>query len=110
MSHGYELKMTPLHTLTLFNSIANEGKMVQPIIVKYIKRADQVIQEFEAKILKEKICSESTLRDVKIMLQGVVERGTAQNIYTPSTILRVKQVLQKMSKTDYILTSIILHS
>jgi len=82
MSHGYELKMTPLHTLTLFNSIANEGKMVQPIIVKYIKRADQVIQEFEAKILKEKICSESTLRDVKIMLQGVVERGTAQNIYT----------------------------
>ena len=83
MSHGYELKMTPLHTLTLFNSIANEGKMVQPIIVKYIKRADQVIQEFEAKILKEKICSESTLRDVKIMLQGVVERGTAQNIYTP---------------------------
>ena len=23
MSHGYELKMTPLHTLTLFNSIAN---------------------------------------------------------------------------------------
>ena len=83
MSHGYELKMTPLHTLTLFNSVANEGKMVQPIIVKYTKRADKVIQHFEAKILKEKICSESTLRDVKTMLKGVVERGTAHNIYTP---------------------------
>jgi cell division protein FtsI (penicillin-binding protein 3) len=82
MSHGYELKMTPIHTLTLFNSVANEGKMVQPIIVKYIKRADKVIQNFEAKVLKEKICSESTLRDVKTMLKGVVERGTAHNIYT----------------------------
>ena len=83
MSHGYELKMTPLHTLTLFNSVANEGKMVQPIIVKYTKRADKVIQHFKAKVLKEKICSESTLRDVKTMLKGVVERGTAHNIYTP---------------------------
>ena len=57
--------------------------MVQPIIVKYTKRADKVIQHFKAKVLKEKICSESTLRDVKTMLKGVVERGTAHNIYTP---------------------------
>ena len=30
MSHGYELKMTPLQTLSLYNAVANNGKMVKP--------------------------------------------------------------------------------
>ena len=41
MSHGYELKMTPLQTLTLFNAVANGGKMVQPLIVKSVRKADK---------------------------------------------------------------------
>jgi cell division protein FtsI (penicillin-binding protein 3) len=80
MSHGYELKMTPLHTLTLFNAVANQGKMIQPIIVKEIKRADQVIESFQSKIINKIICSPATLSKVKEMLEGVVERGTAVNI------------------------------
>ncbi len=80
MSHGYELKLTPLHTLTLYNAVANNGKMIQPIIVKSVQRADKRIEEFEAKILNEQICSKETLREVKLLLEGVVERGTAANI------------------------------
>lgn len=81
MSHGYELKMTPLQTLTLFNAVANGGKMVQPLIVKSVKKADKVMESFETKVLNEKICSENTLRKVRTMLEGVVERGTAENIF-----------------------------
>lgn len=80
MAHGYELRMTPLHTLTLFNAVANNGKMIQPIIVKQIKMADQTIERFEPKTINKRICSPSTLSKVKQMLEGVVERGTAQNI------------------------------
>ncbi len=80
MSYGYELKMTPLHTLTLFNAVANNGKMVKPMIVKSVKRADKTIEEFETEIINERICSKETLRKVRVMMEGVVERGTASNI------------------------------
>ena len=34
MSIGYELKMTPLQTLALYNAVANEGTLLQPQFVK----------------------------------------------------------------------------
>ena len=80
MSIGYELKLAPIHTLTFYNAIANGGKMIEPIIVKEIKIADHVVETFEAKTLKDKICTDGTLAKVKKMLEGVVERGTAKNI------------------------------
>ncbi|MBR10308.1 MAG: cell division protein [Rickettsiales bacterium] len=80
ISHGYELKMTPLQTLTLYNAVANNGKMIQPLIVKSVKKANRSMETYKAKVLNDKICSKETLRQVKIMLEGVVERGTAQNI------------------------------
>ncbi|MEQ9426215.1 MAG: penicillin-binding protein [Cyclobacteriaceae bacterium] len=80
MSHGYELEMTPLQILTLYNAVANNGKMIQPVIVKYVKNADKVVEEFKPKVINDKICSDKTLQKVRMMLEGVVERGTAQNI------------------------------
>jgi len=80
MSHGYELHMTPLQTLTLFNAVANEGRMIQPIIVKQIKEADRTVESFQSNIINKKICSTTTLAKVRDMLEGVVERGTAKNI------------------------------
>lgn len=80
MSIGYELKLTPLQTLTFYNGIANSGKVVQPFIVKKIKKADKVVEEYQPKIIKDNICSAETLDKVKAMLEGVVENGTARNI------------------------------
>jgi cell division protein FtsI (penicillin-binding protein 3) len=80
MSIGYELKISPLHTLTLYNAVANNGKMVKPMIVKRVRKADKIIEEFSTEVLNEKICSENTLQKLRPMLEGVVERGTATNI------------------------------
>lgn len=80
MSHGYELKMTPLQMLALFNGVANDGRMVKPIIVKSIMKADKTVEQFETEVINQKICSPATLQKLKIMLEGVVERGTASNI------------------------------
>ena len=80
MSIGYELKLTPLQTLAFYNGIANDGKIVQPIIVKRVRKADKVVEEFSAKVINERICSEETLKKVRIMLEGVVANGTANNI------------------------------
>ncbi len=81
MSHGYELKMTPLQTLTLYNAVANDGKMVQPLIVRGIRKADRITDRFESKVLNSRICSRNTLLKIRSMLEGVVIRGTAKNIY-----------------------------
>ena len=80
MSIGYELKMTPLQTLALYNAVANEGTLLQPQFVKCIKKASEIQKEYKPRILNASICSKATLRDLKVMLEGVVERGTAKNI------------------------------
>lgn len=80
MSHGYELKMTPLQMLTLFNGVANDGRMVKPIIVKGIMKADKTVEKFETEVINPKMCSPATLQKLRVMLEGVVERGTASNI------------------------------
>ncbi|MCK5171644.1 MAG: transpeptidase family protein [Bacteroidales bacterium] len=80
MSIGYEVRLTPLQTLTLYNAIANDGKMVKPKFVNGIMYHGDLVKTFDTEVLKQSICSRSTLRKVKIMLEGVVERGTAKNI------------------------------
>jgi cell division protein FtsI (penicillin-binding protein 3) len=80
MAYGYGFEITPLHTLTLYNAVANDGKMIKPVFVKNISRADEVEEDFETEVLNDKICSNKTLTKLKLMLEGVVERGTAKNI------------------------------
>ena len=80
MAHGYELKVTPLQTLSFYNAIANNGKFVKPLIVKKIIKANNVIKEFDTEIFEEKIASNRSIQKAKVLLEGVVERGTAKNI------------------------------
>ncbi|MBF9222436.1 penicillin-binding protein [Hymenobacter ruricola] len=80
MSIGYELKLAPLQTLAFYNAVANGGVKVQPMIVKEIKVADQVMQRNEPRVLNPKICSDATLAKVKAMMEGVVLEGTARSI------------------------------
>lgn len=80
MAYGYGLEITPMQTLALYNAVANGGKMIRPIFVKNIKRADKTIESYEPIVLNKQICSEETLIKLRLMLEGVVERGTAQNI------------------------------
>jgi cell division protein FtsI (penicillin-binding protein 3) len=80
MSIGYELKITPLQTLALYNAVANNGVLLKPQFVKYIKKGSSIQAEYDPEILNSSICSKNTLSDLKEMLEGVVERGTAKNI------------------------------
>ncbi|RSK47012.1 penicillin-binding protein [Hymenobacter rigui] len=80
MCIGYELKLAPLQTLAFYNAVANDGVKVQPIIVKEIKQADNVLEHFEAQVLNQKICSDETLEKVRSMMEGVVSEGTARGI------------------------------
>ena len=80
MAYGYGFEMSPMHTLALYNAVANDGVMIKPIIVRTIQKADEVIEEFEPEVLNSKICSRGTLDQLKLLLEGVVDNGTAKNL------------------------------
>jgi len=80
MSIGYELKLTPLHTLAFYNAIANNGTMVKPMIVKRISKAGETWKQYRPEVIRESVCSEATLKQVRKLLELVVQEGTASNI------------------------------
>ena len=75
MSIGYETQLPPIATLTFYNAIANNGKMVKPRFVKAVMKDGEVIQEFPTEVIKEHICSPSTLADIQEILEMVVSQG-----------------------------------
>ncbi|MCL2040922.1 MAG: transpeptidase family protein [Bacteroidales bacterium] len=77
---GYEVELTPLHLLTFYNAIANNGCMVQPRLITKIASKEET-EYVKVDTLKAHICSEKTLRDMRGMLDSVVTRGTARNAF-----------------------------
>ena len=111
MAYGYGLELTPLQTLALYNAVANDGKMIRPIIVKSAQKADKVKEVYKPVVLEEKICSENTLNKIRLMLEGVVERGTAQNIkndhYSIAGKTGTAQILENGRYTRKYITSFV---
>ncbi|MDR2627201.1 MAG: transpeptidase family protein [Dysgonamonadaceae bacterium] len=77
MSFGYETQIPPIYMLTFFNAIANDGKMLKPSFVKEIRQDDNIKQRREPLVIREKICSPSTLNTIRRMLLDVVEDKSA---------------------------------
>ena len=80
MSYGYESLITPLQTLTLYNTIANDGKMVKPRFEKEIKRSGKIVKTFTTEVISEQIVKKSTVQKAKQMLEGVVKNGTGKGL------------------------------
>jgi cell division protein FtsI (penicillin-binding protein 3) len=84
ISIGYESKLNPIHTLTLYNAVANGGKMVKPLFVKSVSNGAQILETFEPVIIRDAIASPKTITQLQELLLGVVENGTARNIKNPN--------------------------
>lgn len=80
ISIGYESIVTPLHTLTFYNAVANNGKMVKPLFVKEIKYRGKTIQTFNTTVIADSICSSRTIAQAKELLEGVVLNGTGSKL------------------------------
>ena len=77
ISYGYETQIPGIYLLQFYNAIANNGKMMRPYIVDYIEKDGEVLWEQEPTVINPQICKETTLKNVRHALEGVVERGTA---------------------------------
>ena len=78
MSIGYEVNVTPLQIITLYNAIANGGKMMKPQFVTEIKKGNQTIEKFDPVVMNPQICPPECVKKLQEMLHGVTVRGTAK--------------------------------
>lgn len=76
MAHGYELMLTPLQILKLYNAVANDGVMMQPYLAHMIISDQNTVKQFEPKVLHSDFMENSTILAVQDMLEKVVTEGT----------------------------------
>jgi cell division protein FtsI (penicillin-binding protein 3) len=78
MSFGYAIQVSPLHTLTLYNAIANEGKMMKPYLVNAIQNDGIIIKQFQPVVLDENICKPAVMKAAKESMELVIKEGTGK--------------------------------
>jgi len=81
MSFGYAIEVTPLQTLTLYNAIANDGKMMKPYLVNRLQSNGQTVKEFEPEVLNEKIADENVIKAARTCMQAVITEGTGKKVF-----------------------------
>ncbi|MFZ9388173.1 MAG: peptidoglycan D,D-transpeptidase FtsI family protein, partial [Chitinophagaceae bacterium] len=63
MSFGYGLQVSPLQTLTFYNAIANNGRMMKPYLVQTIRHNGILVRQFEPVVLEKNICKPGVAAD-----------------------------------------------
>lgn len=82
MSWGYGVSVTAMQTLMFYNAVANNGVMVKPCFVKELRKQDKTEKVFETEVVNPRIASTETLEKIKKVMENVVIKGTADNIYS----------------------------
>jgi cell division protein FtsI (penicillin-binding protein 3) len=84
MAFGYNIEIAPIQTLNLYNAIANNGVMMKPYLVNSIQEEGKVIKNFLPKVYNAQLCKPTTIRDLRIALEGVCINGTARKLFANS--------------------------
>ncbi|MDE6646312.1 MAG: PASTA domain-containing protein, partial [Prevotella sp.] len=83
MSIGYETQIAPINTVTFYNAIANNGKMMRPRFVKKVLKNGEVVQEFPPEVIKERIAKPKAIRTMQTILEHVVSQGLGHKAGSP---------------------------
>ena len=84
MAFGYNIAIAPIQTLTMYNSIANNGVMMRPYLVNAIKEEGRILKTMSPKAYEGMVCSPSTIKDLHTALEGVCTNGTAKKLFAGS--------------------------
>lgn len=98
MAYGYELLYTPIHTLAIYNAVANSGIYIKPKIIKHYTKGNRIVKEVPTDTLCSAICSDKNLRDIKFTMEQVVNDGTAKVLLNPNYKVAGKTGTAQVSK------------
>jgi cell division protein FtsI (penicillin-binding protein 3) len=105
MSMGYQVGVTPLQMATAVSSVANGGSLMEPHVVRaFVKNGRRI--PVAAKSLRRTV-SPSTIAELRTIMEGVVDRGTAKSAQIPGytiagkTGTAAKIIGGQYSKSEY---------
>lgn len=71
MAYGYTTQLPPLHTLSIYNAIANDGRYVRPRMYSRLIGQDTII-DLPVSYVRDRICSSKNAAILREMLHAVV--------------------------------------
>lgn len=101
MATGYEIELTPLQTLSFYNSIANGGKMVKPHLVDKVVDHGKDVKVFKTDVIEKKISTDKAIEQLTDMMIKVVEEGTAKNIKSDYYLIAGKTGTAKIQSAEH---------
>jgi len=102
MAFGYEVSATALQVLCAYAAIANNGVLMQPRIIQAVMhdKSNEMVSIPPQKV--RQVIRESTAEQLKEMLVGVVERGTATQAAIPGVRIAGKTgTAQQLTNGEY---------
>jgi cell division protein FtsI (penicillin-binding protein 3) len=90
LAMGYELSVTSVQLAAAYASIANGGELLEPVLVKEIRTSEgSTVFRHERRVVR-RVMSPEVAAQVREMLIGVVETGTAKDAITTAGVLAGK--------------------
>lgn len=76
ISFGQEISVSPLQLATSYSALANNGKMMQPQIIREVKDQNgRTIRGFNPNLIR-RVSQKTVLDTLKVIMRDVVEHGT----------------------------------
>ena len=72
MAYGYSVLLTPLQIMAFYNGIANDGRMIRPMLVSELRKDGLTVKTYETETIRSSMCKKSTLHDIRECLHDVV--------------------------------------
>jgi membrane peptidoglycan carboxypeptidase len=79
ISIGHEVAVNLVQLVSAFAAVANDGVLMEPRIVREVRRPDGTLVEEYPPVPVRRVISVETSRTMREFLAGVVKRGTAKN-------------------------------
>ena len=98
MSIGYETQVPPISTLTFYNTIANNGKMMRPRFVSKVVKNGETIMEFTREVMRPQIAKEQSIKELQTILEQVVSVGLGKRAGSPNFKVAGKTGTAQVSK------------
>ena len=98
MSIGYETQVAPINTVTFYNAIANNGRMMRPRFVKKVIKNGETLKEYPPEVIKEQIAKPQTIKTMQTILEHVVSQGLGKKAGSPMFKVAGKTGTAQVSK------------
>ncbi len=104
-SFGQRFIITPMQIVSAYNTIANGGYLMEPMIVKEVLDDNgNLVERFLPEVVRQ-VISEKTSKTMAEVLEGVVSEGTGKNAFVPGYRIAGKTGTSETTEDDRYIAS-----